>query len=575
LHHLLENQVRRALGASSPIPEPLQDLLGAIDASYRQFEADHDVLERSLEQSSRELIRANSEMRGILAAFPDLFFRIAADGTILDCRGGRTADFFVKPEALLGKKIQSVPIAGARRAFRGAVERSLRTRSNMTIEYAMPLRGEEVAYEARFVPMLDGQYLVVVRNITERRRAQADLEESLSLVRATLESTADGILVVDRRGKIVGFNKRFVEMWRIPPEIVDSRDDDKALGFVLDQLADPEGFLGKVRELYARPSEESFDTLDFKDGRVFERYSLPQRLGSEYVGRVWSFRDVTEARRAQRELEMAKESAEAASRAKGDFLASMSHEIRTPMNGIIGMTELALHTNLDAEQREYLEIVKSSSLALLGIVNDILDFSKIEAGKLDLETRPFELRKAIDEMLKPLAVRAHEKGIALGSEVAADVPDDLVGDEGRLRQVIVNLIGNALKFTERGGVTVSVARGDAAGADRAGAAVAGAADARADGAGHCVLAFTVRDTGIGIPPEKQRLIFEPFEQADSSTTRRFGGTGLGLAISARLVAIMNGSIWVESEPGKGSAFRFTAAFACGAAAPVDEARISR
>jgi PAS domain S-box-containing protein len=286
---------------------------------------------------------------------------------------------------------------------------------------------------------------------------------------------------------------------------------------------------------------------------ITERMRAEEKL-KRYAAELEAARDVQEQAtreltKAFEDLAIAKGRAEAASQAKSEFLANMSHEIRTPLNGILGMSELLFDTPLSAEQSEYLTMLKSSTDALLTLVNDILDFSKIEAHKVSLDAIEFKLAESLGDTLKSLAIRASQKRLELACALSSQVPDYLIGDPGRLRQIILNLVGNAIKFTEKGEVEVQVE-----------------VDSQTED--HAMLHFSVRDTGIGIPFEKQQVIFGPFEQADASTTRRYGGTGLGLAITSRLVSLMGGRIWVESAPGEGSNFHFTGRFGLGRSAGV-------
>jgi two-component system, sensor histidine kinase len=373
-----------------------------------------------------------------------------------------------------------------------------------------------------------------LRDITERRKAEDQIARSMSLLKATLESTADGILVIDAQGKVVNANQRFSQLWNIPQDLMAAGDDSKLLGHVLGQLEDPDEFLRKVKELYASPESESLDTIRFGDGRVFERYSKPQWLNEKPEGRVWSLRDITARQKAEDDLRNAVHAANAASVAKSQFLANMSHEIRTPMNAILGFSELLCNEPLTGEQADFVGTIRTSGTHLLALINDILDFSKIEAGKMTLEITECSLAELLNEIESLMTPFAKTRGLRFEMLEPTVLPQTIRTDPVRLRQCLTNLINNAVKFTESGHVLVRTTLTESADAP--------------------FLRFEVEDTGPGIAPEAQERIFEAFEQADGSMTRKYGGTGLGLTITRRLTEMLGGKLTLVSELSKGSVF---------------------
>jgi PAS domain S-box-containing protein len=375
--------------------------------------------------------------------------------------------------------------------------------------------------------------LIQARELHDDHRIEEDLARTTSQLRATLESTGNGILVIDWQGRIASMNRLFSSMWQLGEDLLLRRDDAAIIDFISSRVVDEDLIRRRLREIME--SKEIEDTLQLKDGRVFQCKSLPQYLEDRIIGRVFGFFDITERIRIENDLIAARKKAESANQAKAAFLAMMSHEIRTPMNGVMGVTSLMLDTPLNAEQKRYLDIIRSSSESLLSIINDILDFSKIEANKLTLEAIDFSLPDLLEDLADLYALRAAEKGLEFAWSAAPDVPTRIHGDPGRLQQILTNLVGNALKFTTDGGISVRLER-------------------RPDKDGRIVLSIAVQDTGIGISAENLSRIFAPFEQADSTTTRKYGGTGLGLAICKQLVGMMDGTIGVSSKENEGATF---------------------
>ncbi|MDD3581387.1 MAG: PAS domain S-box protein [Desulfobacca sp.] len=387
-------------------------------------------------------------------------------------------------------------------------------------------------------------FVAVKEDITAIKQAQDELAK-LSLVAS---KTDNAVVITDKNGLTEWVNDGFTRMTGYTlPEVL-----GKKPGAILQgPLSDP-ATVSRIRAQLQKKEPFTEEILNYhKNGRPYW-VSLDISPICNDRGEVVRFisiqRDITRRKETEEELRQAKEAADAANRAKTEFLASMSHEIRTPMNAIIGMAELLDETSLSLEQRKFVDVFRSAGETLLNIINDILDLSKVEAGQITVENIDFDLRELVEKVCEVMALRAHEKGIELASRLRPDTPVHLVGDPGRLRQVLTNLVGNAIKFTEKGEVFLEVG-------------LATADQESAGDSGTCTLQFSIKDTGIGIPPEKIDYIFEKFTQADVSTTRRYGGTGLGLPITKRLVELMGGRIKVESQPGQGSTFSFTLSLA--------------
>ncbi|MFZ4623088.1 MAG: PAS domain S-box protein, partial [Rhodoferax sp.] len=397
-------------------------------------------------------------------------------------------------------------------------------------------------------------FVGLARNISQGKANQQALTASLSLLNATLESTASGVLAVNSQGHIVLWNRRFVELWQIPPELLGADRHAQMLAFAAAQMRQPEQYLTRIQAIYSNPQASSDDILELADGQIFRRISRPQRVGAEVIGRVMSFDDITDLKRAEA-------AAHAANRAKSEFLANMSHEIRTPMNGVVGMVDVLQRTVLTPEQQRMLGTIHQSSLVLLQILNDILDYSKIEAGKLAVEHIAVSLPELVQDVLQLMDSTAQSRSIALEVWVAPELPTWIFSDPTRLRQVLLNLVGNAIKFTHGkpdapGRVQLRLEPVPLAG-------------------GLPGWQLRVIDNGIGISEAVVARLFQPFTQADASTSREFGGTGLGLSICQRLATLMGGQIGVSSRLGQGSEFTLTLPLQPAPAKPAGERRIER
>ncbi len=539
-------------------------------------------------QQVEEALRTSDErLRTLVSNVPVILFAVNRSGVFTLSEGKGLQALGTQPGEVVGRAVSDV--YDTRPQIVEAVDQALAGEEVMsTVELA------GLTFEATYTPVLgdDGEVTGVIGvaiDVTERKRQQAQVEAARAYLETLQDSNPDCIVATNEEGRVVVFNPGAEELLGYPAAEI--------LGQPVEQLypsleaarsvmrAMRAAHNGRVRNLEA--------TLRHKDGRdipVLLSAAILRGADGKEQGTVGYGKDLTERKKAENdlrqtnralaeanaratetmvELEEARDAAEAAAQAKSEFLANMSHEIRTPLNAVIGMTGLLLDTPLNPEQQDFVQTIRSSSDALLEIINQILDFSKIEAGKLELEQQPFDLRACVEESLDLVAPKAAEKGLDLAYLIDEGVPAFITGDVTRLRQILVNLLGNAVKFTEQGEVVVSVSCRELGGTPGKSGEVWGTLGNSRESKetqtkepprvplSSSELHFSVRDTGIGIPPDHLDRLFQSFSQADTSTTRKYGGTGLGLTISKRLAELMGGSMWVESEVGVGSTFHFT------------------
>ena len=504
-----------------------------------------DITDRKLAEEG--LGASEHRFRTFVEHATDGFVLYDERGIILDLNGQMCQSLGYTAEELIGQS----PLAFSPEMTQPLLDELLR-RLEHGEHVALASRhrrkdGSEFPVDIRARQFHDGGrplIVAVVRDVTEREEAERALRQSEARFRGTFDNAGVGIVHCDLDGRFIDANQSYCDILGYTWEALSSLTY-KDVTHPDDVASSTSQFDALVRgELTSFTVEKRYIA---RSGAVVWGHvtvSLQRDASGIPLHSIAIMRDISEQKRLDADFRSAKAAAEMANRAKDEFLANVSHEIRTPMNAILGLTELVLDTSLGDDQRQLLKIVESAARGLLGIINDLLDFSKIEAGKLELDLADLCLRAALGETLRALATRAHHKRLELVCNVHAGVPDRLVGDVGRLRQVLVNLVGNAIKFTATGEVVVEVER----------------ATSSALAEGEVCLRFSVRDTGIGVSRDKQAAIFRAFEQEDTSTTRRYGGTGLGLTISARLIALMGGQLTVESEPGRGSTFSFTARF---------------
>ena len=518
----IETHHRRKDGVIFPVD--VSTSLIAIGERELIIGIDRDITERR---------RAEEELQALFASMTDVIIVYDSEGRYLKIAPTNPSNLYRPPAHMLGKTVTELFPPEQAAFFLENIRRTLSTGELTSVEYSLTLDNKEIWFSALVSPMSSDSVIWVARDITEYKWNASELAREKQYFESLVRNSPVAIVVLDNDENISSGNPAFEKLYGFTNDevmglnldalISDEKTRQEAIGYTQDVMNKPVHAIGKRQR---------------KDGSLVdvEIFGVPIILDGKKTGAFAMYHDISEIVRARQE-------AEEASRTKSEFLANMSHEIRTPMNGVMGMLELALDTQLTPEQKDYLQTSLHSAEALLSLLNDILDFSKIEAGRLDLEKISFSLRNAIEDVAYTLAKRAQDKGLEMACLVDPDLSTNLRGDPGRLRQILVNLVGNAIKFTHQGEIVIRAESHEAQGED-----------------GYITVHFSVQDTGIGIPYERQAAVFDRFTQADGSTTRTYGGTGLGLTICKQLVEIMGGRIGLQSKPGLGTTFWFDIKF---------------
>lgn len=494
-------------------------------------------------QAQKQLEESEERFRQIIESASDLIYRTDDKGNFTYVNPTGLAMFGYSLEEVAGQHFTLFIKHEERKVIARKYYRQLlsKIKSSYFEIPAVKKNGEEIilgqSVELLFENNKTIGFLVIARNITAQKQFEEEITSRQQQLDTVISTVDEGITLSDGYGIFEIFNTKMEELTGYTKEEANTGEFTKLL---YPDPAEQQKGLDRLGEVVEKGYIQDVETTIKTKSGVEKTLLISTRIVrvKEKMMYLSAYRDITARKRFELELKKAKETAESATVAKSQFLATMSHEIRTPMNGVIGMTDLLMQTDLNDEQREYTEIIRTSGETLLTLINDILDFSKIESGKLEMEKRPIELSSLIEETFDLVARRAVEKGLDLVYLVDPTVPNHIIGDPIRLRQILLNLTNNAIKFTEKGEVLVSVKEQSRNGE-------------------MSTLHFSVKDTGIGIPAEKVGKLFQAFSQVDASTTRKYGGTGLGLAITKRLVELMNGTVWVESDEGKGSTFQFT------------------